>query len=330
MSGLKRLHDALGAVYAEVRGVAVPWRYGNEAAEHAALRTGAGLVDQSERGVLALSGADRVDFLNGQCTANIKALTPGGVVEALFLNARGQVELFGTVYHRGEALWITAPSGMSQALEARFRRYIIFDQVALEPFEAAQFRLVGPKAGEVLGRAGYALPEAGRFVEVKGGLLARDAHGYALVVPVEDAEAAWRALCAAGATPVGRGALEVWRVERGIPDLPEALGRLPQEVGLEDLVHPGKGCYLGQEIMARLEARGNVRRRLMGLRLGEVVPSGAEVTHEGRAVGQVGTVVRSPRLGAVALAVLGKALEPGDRVEVGGVAAEVAALPFVD
>lgn len=145
-------------------------------------------------------------------------------------------------------------------------------------------------------------------------------------------------LLQAGATPAGRQAYRVWRVEQGVADLEDALGELPQEVGLEARVSYKKGCYLGQEIMARLEARGNTRYQLMGLLGQQPLPPEAEVWREGKKVGRVTTATDSPRLGPVALALLRKGLVPGDQVEVGAasprllrnpISATVSALPLL-
>jgi folate-binding protein YgfZ len=141
------------------------------------------------------------------------------------------------------------------------------------------------------------------------------------------------ALLSAGATAGGRPALELARVAAGIPSVAGEAGEgvLPQEAGLEALVSYRKGCYLGQEIMARVEARGNLRRRLGVLRLeGEPSEGARDIRHEGRRVGRLGTLARHPGLGLIALAVLRSDLGEDASLEVGGAVARPAALPLTD
>ncbi|PZA06683.1 MULTISPECIES: folate-binding protein YgfZ [unclassified Meiothermus] len=326
--GLERLHRALGAEFHQTEGGEVPWSYGELKAEVAAFYQGAALIDFPETGLLQVGGVDRRDFIHNQCTSDVRGLPQGGFLETLFLNSRGQIEFLGSVYQRDQTLWIAA--ARLQALLERFNRYIVFDQVELSDLSQAyaQLRLQGPAALEVGGRLGQP-PAKWSMVEYRGVVLARDEWGLNILVPRDLAEEVFNQLLQAGATPVGRKAYQVWRVEQGVADLPEALGELPQEAGLEARVSYKKGCYLGQEIMARLEARGNTRYQLMGLLGQQPLPPHAEVRREGRKVGRVTTVADSPRLGSVALALLRKELAVGDQVEAGGVSATVSALPLL-
>ncbi|MDW8482207.1 MAG: folate-binding protein [Meiothermus sp.] len=322
---LAAFHQAQGAVWDREGEVEVPWSYGNVEEEVEALYRGAALLDFSEHGLLELRGADRVDFLHNQCTSDIRGMPKESWLKTLFLNARGQIEHLGRVFHLGEALWVSSPS--AQALAQRFRRYIVFDQVEVEPLPHSLLRLQGPQA-EAVGQQLLPLPPRWSLSRLSGGVVARDELGLWLLLPTPQAADLAPQLLEHGATPVGRQAWHIWRVEQGQPDLAEALGELPQEAGLEGRVSYKKGCYLGQEIMARLEARGQTRYRLMAL-LGQAqIPPGAEVFREGRPVGRVGTAVESPEWGAVALALLRKELRPGDQVRVGEWSATVASLPL--
>ncbi|RIH90311.1 tRNA-modifying protein YgfZ [Calidithermus terrae] len=289
-------------------------------AELEALRQGAGLVRQAG-GLLEVRGADRADFLHNQCTSHVKGLPPGGWLETLFLNNRGQVEFLGEVFHLPERLWLT--TDRPAELRQRFLRYIIFDQVEVAELPGyALLELVGPRAAEVL-----PAPEAGRWAEHEGGVVARHARGLRLVVPAERLEAVRRQVLGAGGAEVSPEAYALWRVEQGLAGGLEALGELPQEVGLEARVSYKKGCYLGQEIMARLEARGNTRYRLVALQ-GEGLEPGAEVRRGEKAVGRVGTVALSPQGGRLALALLRKEVGAGEEVQVGGSAARVLEPPL--
>lgn len=289
-------------------------------AELEALRQGAGLI-QHDGGLLELRGADRTDFLHNQCTSHIKGLAQGGWLQTLFLNSRGQIEFSGSVFHRPESLWLA--TDRPAELRQRFLRYIIFDQVEVTELSGyVWLELIGPRAAEIL-----QAPQMGSFVEREGALLARHAHGLELIVPLEGLQALRERVLSAGGVEVGSGAYDLWRIERGVAGHLEALGELPQEVGLEERVSYKKGCYLGQEIMARLEARGSTRYRLMALR-GEGLEPGAEVRRGEKVVGKVGTVAISPQDGPLALALLRKEVQAGEELWVGEVSVRALELPL--
>jgi len=322
---LQDLHESLNVTWHTQGGFRVPWNYGEVEAELEALQYGVALLDFSEYGLVELKGLDRRDFLHNQCTSDIRSMLRDGWLETLFLNAKGQIEHLGLVLHLGESFWISSPT--AQALANRFRKYIVFDQVEIEELPWSLLRLQGPEA-EAIAQKLVSLPPRWSLRKDPELALARDELGLWLLVPTYEASRLAQRLLEAGATPVGREAWHIWRVERGVADLPEALGELPQEVGLAGRVSYKKGCYLGQEIMARLEARGNTRYQLMGLLGQKEIPSGAEVFREGRPVGRVGTSVESPTHGAIALALLRKELAPGDQVQIEGWSATVSGLPM--
>jgi folate-binding protein YgfZ len=322
---LQDLHESLNVTWHTQGGFRIPWNYGQVEAELEALQYGAALLDFCEYSLLQLKGPDCADFLHNQCTSDIRSMLRDGWLETLFLNAKGQIEHLGLVLHLGESFWISSPT--AQALANRFRKYIVFDQVEIEELPWSLLRLQGPEA-EAIAQKLVSLPPRWSLRKDPELALARDELGLWLLVPTYEASRLAQRLLEAGATPVGREAWHIWRVERGVADLPEALGELPQEVGLAGRVSYKKGCYLGQEIMARLEARGNTRYQLMGLLGQKEIPSGAEVFREGRPVGRVGTSVESPTHGAIALALLRKELAPGDQVEIEGWSATVLGLPM--
>lgn len=322
---LQDLHDSLNVTWHVQDELRIPWSYGNLEAELEALQRRAGLLDFSHYGLLELKGPDRTDFLHNQCTSEIRSMLQDSWLETLFLSAKGQIEHLGLVLHLGESFWISSHN--TQALANRFRKYIVFDQVDIEVLPWTLLRLQGPDA-EAVARELAPLPLRWGLSQTPHRVLVRDEFGLWLWVPSSKAPRLVQQLLEAGATPVGHQAWQVWRVERGVADLPEALGELPQEVGLEGRVSYKKGCYLGQEIMARLEARGNTRYRLMGLLGQKAIPSGAEVFREGQRVGRVATAVDSPTLGDIALALLRKELVPGDQVRIEGWSATVSGLPM--
>ncbi len=323
---LRVLHETLGVIWRTQEEQEVPWSYGAVETELEALQYGAALLDFSEYGLVELKGLDRRDFLHNQCTSEIRQMPKETWLETVFLNNRGQVEHTGLVLGLSESLWISSPS--AKALANRFRKYIVFDQVEVNELEGwLTLRLQGSKAEEVAGRLGQIPPRWG-VSQTQALVMTRDEFGLWLFVAADQAYLFAKMLLESGATPAGREAWHIWRVERGRADLPEALGELPQEVGWDNRVNYKKGCYLGQEIMARLEARGNTRYQLMGLLGQKEIPVGAEVFREGKQVGKVSTAVESPKLGAVALALLRKELAPGDQVQIEGWSATVSALPM--
>lgn len=334
------------------------------AAEFAALRSGALLVAIDAHGWLQLRGADRVDFLHGQVSNDVRGLQAGSHNRSLLLNHKGHALADMRVMRGEDRVDLVVEGGALELVERSLRQHIIFDQVELT--RPAQWRLgftlQGPEAEEVAARAfGSELPAEGAFGvrklvgwEVTILRSRRTAHGgfdlflhgslqdgaaedgsqagtaEQMAQPAADLAAA---LGAAGAVAGGMPALRLGRVCAGVPSAAEEAGEgvLPQEAGLEPLVSYRKGCYLGQEIMARIEARGKLRRELGALRLErEPEPGEREVRRDGRLVGRLGTVARHPELGVLALAVVRSDLEPAAPVVAGGVAARRVELPLAE
>ncbi|WP_019588076.1 YgfZ/GcvT domain-containing protein [Deinococcus apachensis] len=274
---------------------------------------------------LRVTGADRVDFVQGQMTNDLRGAPTPGVVACGFLNVRGQIEFFARAYKREGDVYLHLDAGQAEALAARLRRYIIFDQVEVEDL-SGELRTV--HVWDEAAVPGWN-PQGGsaQTFELAGGTVLAGrvdrtgTPGVDLHFLARHEEAVLAAL-GGGEAPLD--ALDGARVRAGIPDITRDgfVGVLPQEVGLDvggplPSISYRKGCYVGQEIMARLEARGNARYHLARLR-GEGLPDHAAVTREGRAVGQAGL-----QAGGLSLARLRKELLAGDVVEVGGVPASV-------
>lgn len=324
---LRSLHDTLGASWGYEGEREVVWNYNSLRVELESLDYGPALLDFSDYGLLEVSGKDALEFVHNQCTSNIKKMPEEGWLETCFLNNRGQVEHAALVVRRGEKLWIAART--APALAERFRRYIIFDAVEIaQPEGWVLLRLNGLQTGYVARSLTEQFPGVWGVSATEDWVMARDEYGAWLWVLAGKAEALAKALIMAGAKPTGREAWRIWRVERGIADLEDGLGELPQEVGWEYRVSYKKGCYLGQEIMARLEARGNTRYQVMGLLGQKEMFSGSPVLRDGKKVGEVKTSVVSPKLGALALALVRKELNVGDQVQVGETSATLALLPL--
>lgn len=273
-------------------------------------------------GVLEVSGSDRADFVHNQCTSHIKGLAKDRFVSTLLLNNRGQIEHMASVFNLGDRLWLVASPAEIALIQARFKRFIVFDQVELKELDGlVGLRVQGPQA-QTLASAWNPPQEGCQWRE--GVLLAREDGGVLALLSANDA-AAWQAHLNLPQ------ALEqdwvVYSVEQGWPSLTEAKGQLPQEVGLEHKVNYKKGCYLGQEIMARLEARGNTRYQLVGVG-GANLQQGAALSQAEKTVGTVGRVVDSPRFGRIGLATLRKDAEP-TAIQLQHQSVRVHPLPFV-
>jgi tRNA-modifying protein YgfZ len=307
------------------------------AREDAVLRDGCGLFDRSERGKLALTGTDAKEFLQGQVTNDVEALSPGEGCYAAFLDHKGKMQGDMRVLDLGDELWLDCERVALQDLFNMIRRYKLGLDVELHKrtLECALLSLIGPGARRV---AGGDLPDAEHACargELGGAAVVRVVTdlGVDVICAAEDVATVRGALEAAGAEPVSEAAAEVQRVESGRPrfgiDLDQTV--IPQEAGLNDrAVSFTKGCYVGQETVARLHYRGKPNRHLRGLRLSEPVAGGAELRLGEKVVGRIGSVVVSPRLGPLALALVRREAAPGDKLAVEGspAVAEVAELPF--
>ncbi len=356
---------------------------GRLALEHATLTEACGLVDRSERGKLALSGPEAKVFLAGQVTNDVEALEPGSGCYAAFLNHKGKmlgdlriIDVNGTDVGEptlGEELLLDTERPALQALFDMIRRFQIGYKLELHKrtLERGLLSLIGPNADRVTGTDETAIngPAADGHARARGlgpdehanlavsidgigALAVRTDVGVDLLCPAGDTDALAKALRARGAEPVSEEAAEIVRVERGRPrygiDLDETV--IPQEAGLnERAVSFTKGCYVGQETVARLYYKGKPNRQLRGLCLSAPgVPAGA-VANDGaaatavladavgaelrlgeRQVGRLTSVALSPTHGPIGLALIRREAEPGARLSVGEseISAEIVELPF--
>ena len=306
--------------------------------DYGVLTEGCGLLDRSERGKLALTGPGAEEFLEGQVTNDVEALNSGQGVYAAFLSPKGKMLGDLRVLDLGDELFLDTERSALQELFNMIRRYRIGYDVELHKrtVERGLLSLIGPEARAVAGARDLPEPEhANAAGDVDGAavrLVATDV-GVDLLCDAADTDALAAALRGRGAADVDEAAAEVLRVEAGRPrygiDLDDTV--IPQEAGLnERAVSFTKGCYVGQETVARLHYRGKPNRHLRGLRLSAPAARGDELRLGERAVGKVGTAVVSPRHGPVALALVRREAEPGATVAVGdgGETAEVVELPF--
>jgi folate-binding protein YgfZ len=289
------------------------------------------LVDRSERGKLALTGPDARSFLSGQVTNDVEALEPGSGCYAALLTNKGKMLADLRVIATDAELWLDTERVALQTLFDAVRRGTVGWGVELHKrtVQQALLSLVGPRADEVVG--GAIGPEHTNRPAQLGGasvLLIQTDLGVDVVCPAEDADAVRTAL---DVPEVPAPAAEVVRVEAGRPrfgvDLDDST--IPQEAGLnERAVSFTKGCYVGQETVARLHYRGKPNRHLRGLRLSEPVASGTPLLLGEREVGRLGSSLVSPRHGPIGLALVRREAEPGAELVAGEATATVVELPF--
>ena len=294
---------AEGGEFAEYFGMRLPAQFRDPLAEYRAARECAGLMDTNFRSAFALSGPDRVRYLNAVTSGNIRDLAPGQSAQGLLLNAQGHMlaELLTLVLE--DRLLVLSHAFMRQRSFETLDKFIIMDDATLtdESSQTGTLAVEGPKAAEILRDLTAVdlgqLP-AGAHVaaqmRVAGGaipcrILRRSEFGLPgaeILLPRESLEAAWRALAAAvrarSGLPIGYRALDMLRLEAGIPwygsDFDEH--QIPQEAGIESThISFTKGCYTGQEIVERVRSRGHVNRRLAG-----IVFSSAEAPKPGTAI----------------------------------------------
>ncbi len=319
---LNEFHKSLNARIEEFEGMELVADYGTPLAEHASLRESAGILDLSFRGRICLTGADRVRFLHGQVTNDIKGLRTGEGCYAALVNAKGKMESDLNIFSLLDELLLDFEPGRTSSISRRLEQYLVADDVQVVDV-APLYGLLsvqGPKAGQVLRdlRIADEAP-AGPFRFVK----ATDATageiylmnqprlglpGFDLFVPIASLGAVADKLIGAakrmGGGVCGWHAFETARIEAGIPrfgvDMDES--NFPLECGIEGrAVSFTKGCYLGQEIINRIHSIGHVNRELRGLRLAndlQPLPAkGDKLFCRGKDVGYVTSAVRSPSLG---------------------------------
>jgi folate-binding protein YgfZ len=343
MSGAS-LSDELPAAgrLVEYGGAQIRAVFSSTEGEWAALRSGCGVFDLGWRAKLVVTGRDRTRWLNGMVTNNIRDLAAGHGVYSFLLNAQGHILGDMYVFNRGESFLIDTDRAQAGGLAQLLKKYIIMDQVVLSEAGESQITalgLEGPRSNDVLLRAGFEPSELAplevedrMWNDVSISLVRSLQGGYVIWLLPEHAGAMWEALAAAGATPAGAEALEMWRIAAGIPrygvDIRER--DLPQETGQEHALNFKKGCYVGQEIVERIRSRGAVHRRFTGFSFeGPAPPPGARIEHDGRDVGEVTSLATLPLGKVVGLGYLRReAGGPGTTIAVGGVQATVSELPF--
>lgn len=306
-------------------------------AQYRQLREECGLLDRSDRGKLLLRGSEAAEYLQGQLTNDIEALEVGDGCYAALLDRKGHMQADMRVLRPAEdEIWIDTEAETLAATRRHLEMYKIGREVEVEDIAAERtiFSLVGPRSADLAGAP--PLPEyACKKLTVSGVdcLAVGAALGLDLIALTSEAEALHATLGAAGAPEVSAEAVEILRIEAGTPRFGAEMdgATMPAEAGIvEAAVNFEKGCYIGQETVARLHYRGKPNRHLRGLRLSAPTPSGTALVLDEKQVGTVGGSCISPVHGPIALAILRREAEPGAELAVGedGVTARVVDLPF--
>ena len=305
-------------------------------AQYRILRESAGALERSDRRSLQVAGPEAAEYLEGQLTNEIEVLEPGEGCYAALLDRKGHMQADMRVLRTEDGLRLETEAVAGDAAFRHLNTYKVGREVTIVEVtdRLAVLSVIGPAAAElVLG--GPAGPEhSHREITLGGvaGLAATTDLGVDLLVPRTGTPEVLDALTTAGAEPVTEAAAEIVRVESGRPRFGREMtnATIPQEAGInERAVDFSKGCYIGQETVARLHYRGKPNRHLRGLRLAGPAADGDPVRLGERELGTIGTAVLSPARGSIALAILRREAEPAATVEVGdGNSAEVVALPF--
>ncbi len=306
--------------------------------DHATLTEGCGLLDRSQRGKLALSGAGAKEFLQGQVTNDVNALTPGHGLYAAFLTQKGKMQGDLRVLDSGDELLLDTERVALQALFNMIRNFSLGHDVQLHKrtLECALLSLIGPRSDALLTGFG-ALPGASEHEHVAVTIAGAEVRairtdlGIDLLLDSERLADVRGALLEAGAPEVGEQAAECLRIEHGRPrygvDLDDSV--IPQEAGLNArAVSFTKGCYVGQETVARLFYKGKPNRELRGLRSDTQLAPGTTLRYAEREVGTVTSSSVCPRLGPIALALVRREAPVGSLVAAGDAQATVVELPL--
>ena len=343
IQALQTLQTTTGAIFDPAE-TSAPLTFSNDAAALKAIQTGVAVVDRSHWGRIRVADGDRLRFLHNQTTNDFQILKPGQGCEAVFVTSTGRtIDLVAAYVCEDSVLLLTSPT-LQQNLIDWMDRYIFFaDQVKLTDVtqETAAFTVLGPKSDALVEKLGAAAligsPDASHQtiefadqairVAVGSGLTIP---GYTLIAPTELAAPLWQTLTAAGAEPLGERAWNQLRIEQGrpMPGLELTTDYNPLEAGLWRTLSFSKGCYIGQETIARLNTYQGVKQQLWGVKLDAIAPPGAIISIGETKVGKL-TSVAETAAGYIGLAYIRtKAGGQGLKVQVGDTAGEITDIPF--
>jgi folate-binding protein YgfZ len=337
---------------ASYRGTETAASFGDPQEELAALSGNCGIYDLGFRARISITGNDRVRWLNGMVTNNIRDLAAGRGVYAFLLNPQGRILGDMYAFNRGESLMIETDRSQVEKILVTFDHYIIMDDVEVKDISSQQtaLGLTGPKSRALLNSVGVEVPDL-QPLQMNTPRCTCDCdclectvirvedapqETYEIWLTPKDALKTWQALIAAGATPVGSEALERQRIAAGIPlyglDIRER--DLPQETEQMRALNFNKGCYVGQEIVERIRSRGNVHRKFGGFMIdgSDPITAGTYIIAGDKEVGEVTSSAVFPTSSGPRTLALGyirrEAGIPGREVSIGTAKAIVVQLPF--
>jgi folate-binding protein YgfZ len=321
--------------------------FGNVPAEFAELIHGCGLFDLSGRTKVSLTGSDRVRWLNGMVTNNIRDLQTGHGTYSFLLNPQGHILADLYAYNRGDSLLVDTDHWQAEKLLTTFDHYIIMDDVEVANIsdKLTAVGVAGPKAVDALNDAGLKLPqlEPLQFIDLtwQGASLIvvrgdnPSLESYEFWRAPNDVARIWDALTKTGAKPVGSAALDLLRIASGIPKYGQDIRErdLPQETEQQRALNFNKGCYIGQEIVERIRSRGAVHRKFAGFEVEGPLPSpGTKIQADAREVGEVTSAATLPLSAGERRLALGyvrrEVATPGKQLQAGDAQLTVATLPF--
>lgn len=306
---LQQLQSAAGAILSTVDNQTVPASFGNDAEAWTAAQSGVAIADRSHWGRIAVGDSDRLRFLHNQSTHDFQSLKPGGGCETVFVTSTARTLDLVTAYVTDETVLLITSPGHQQRLIEFMDRYIFFaDKVTLKDrtSDTALFSLMGLQSEELLKSLGV-MPASNvththKTVEVDGisvqvavgnGL---ELPGYNLIVAADQAADLWQRLTDAGAVPMGDQIWQQLRIVQGRPlpghELTEDYN--PLEAGLWHTLSFEKGCYIGQETIARLNTYQGVKLQLWGVELSAIAPEQSSIWHDDKKIGLLTSVSETP------------------------------------
>lgn len=345
LQNLQDLQATTGATFDTVAGVSVPVSFGNDAAAIEAAQKGVALCDRSHWGLLVISDDERLRYLHNQSTNDFQKLKPGQGCDTVFVTSTARTIDLATAYVTEDAVLVLVSPNRRQQLMEWLDRYIFpMDRVELKDVssESVTFSLIGPESDALLEKLCVEMPSGEAYASHKqvsldeiqvriavGNGLALP--GYTLIVSASDAAKLWQTLTLAGAIPMGDRVWEQLRIQQGrpIPDYELTEDYNPLEVGLWQTISFDKGCYIGQETIARLNTYKGVKQQLWGVRLQAPVEPGTVVMLGEEKVGKLTSFTETDH-GPFGLAYIRtKAGGVGLKVKVGEVEGEIVDVPFL-
>ena len=338
---------AMGARMEEYSGAETASAFGDIASEFRELNSGCALYDLGWRAKVEITGGDRVRWLNGMVTNNVKDLPVNRGNYSFVLNPQGRILGDLYTYNRGDWLLVDTERSQLESLLKLFEHYIIMDDVEVsdKSDSLAAIGIQGPRAGAALARAG--IDDPGLEPMQLGDLTFRGTKialtrmaspefpTYEIWAPATATPEVWDSLIQAGAAPVGTEALEKFRVMIGFPKYGTDIRArdLPQETDQQHALNFTKGCYVGQEIVERIRSRGSVHRKFQGFVLeGELPSRGTKLEAHGKEVGELTSINRIPTSNGDRSVALGyirrEALEGGAKITYPGGEAKPSEVPF--